>query len=123
MAEIKVTIIGLNELRANMARSPQLAQKHIGASVKKASLVLLRYLKTSGIVPYDTGRLRQSIRPTIFPLKVIISPHVNYAVFVHEGTKNMRGRPFFETAVKAKEADVIKIIEDGVEDFTKALTR
>lgn len=44
--------------------------------------------------PVDTGRLRSSIVTDIGNLHARVAPHVNYAVFVHEGTKYMKGRPF-----------------------------
>jgi hypothetical protein len=50
--------------------------------------------------PVDTGRLRASIGftlATVQTLKSVIETHTEYAVFVHEGTRYMRGRPFMET--------------------------
>lgn len=42
----------------------------------------------------DTGRMRSSILTDIGNLQARIAPHVNYATFVHDGTRYMKGRPF-----------------------------
>lgn len=48
--------------------------------------------------PVDTGRLRGSINWRIEfeggSLVAIIGTNVEYAIYVHEGTKHMGGRPF-----------------------------
>lgn len=50
------------------------------------------------LTPVDTGRLRASIHysPADLFLTSIVSTNTDYAVFVHEGTKFMRGRPFMK---------------------------
>jgi hypothetical protein len=56
------------------------------------------------VTPVDTGRLRGSEKVDLFPLRAIVAPHTEYAVFVHEGTSRMRARPYMtwgmETARK-----------------------
>ena len=44
--------------------------------------------------PVDTGRMRASIATNVGNLQASIGPHVDYALFVHEGTRYMSGRPF-----------------------------
>lgn len=46
------------------------------------------------VAPVDTGRLRASIFTSIGNLEARIKPNVNYAIYVHEGTRYMRARPF-----------------------------
>lgn len=51
-----------------------------------------------GYTPVDTGRLRSSITWTIIEdgrsLVAIIGTNVEYAIYVHEGTRFMEGTPF-----------------------------
>lgn len=54
--------------------------------------------------PIDTGRLRASITTDIGNLKARVSPHVDYAGYVHEGTKRMRARPFMAIGLSRAEA-------------------
>ncbi len=52
--------------------------------------------------PVDTGRLRSSITWRIEPVKpltAIVGTNVEYAVFVHEDTRHMSGRPFLTDAL------------------------
>jgi len=50
------------------------------------------------LTPVDTGRLRASIATSwlIHEIGAMVSTNVFYSVFVHEGTKYMRARPFME---------------------------
>lgn len=54
--------------------------------------------------PVDTGRLRSSIQAT-HPevrgntLRVRVGTNVNYAIFVEEGTRYMRGRHYLRNAL------------------------
>lgn len=58
-----------------------------------------------GNTPVDTGRLRSSLTTALF--EVPYSPYlacrvgtdVDYATYVHEGTKFMSGRPFLVNAL------------------------
>jgi len=44
--------------------------------------------------PVDTGLMRGSIATNIGNLEARIGPHTFYSIFVHEGTRFMKGRPF-----------------------------
>lgn len=46
------------------------------------------------VVPVDTGRLRSSISTDIGNLRAKVTTGTDYAVYVHEGTRRMRARPF-----------------------------
>lgn len=48
------------------------------------------------VAPVDTGLMRSRIMTTIGGngLRAEIKPDVHYAIFVHEGTRYMRARPF-----------------------------
>lgn len=55
-----------------------------------------------GRCPVDTGRLRASIRWTMMPgPAAIIGTDVEYAIYVHNGTRYMEGRPFLRDALEA----------------------
>lgn len=62
--------------------------------IEKAAFETERLSKTEA--PVDTGRLRSSISTDIGNLRAQIAPHVDYAIFVHEGTKFMKPRPFMK---------------------------
>ena len=92
-------------------------------TTKKALGYVERFAKQGA--PVDTGRLRASIGGGTFKggsygkgegviftdIEASIRPTVNYAVFVHEGTRYMTGRPFMSNAAD-KVADMIQDILD-----------
>jgi HK97 gp10 family phage protein len=55
--------------------------------------------------PVDTGRLRASIATSLGVMNrgitSIVSTNVFYAIYVHEGTKRMRKRPFMRQAAES----------------------
>jgi len=56
-------------------------------------------------------------------LTASIGSDVEYAVFVHEGTKFMRGRPFLANAVKSEEQFVDREFEKAVQDTLDEIGR
>ena len=68
--------------------------------------------------PVDTGRLRTSIFTDIGNLRAKISPNVNYAGWVHEGTRRMRARPFMKIglveATRGSETLISRDIENEI---------
>lgn len=77
--------------------------KAIQQGIEEFAFVIERYAKISS--PIDTGRLRSSIATDMGNLRARVAPHVKYALFVHDGTKYMKGRPFMkigESQARAK---------------------
>ncbi len=72
------------------------------------------------IAPVDTGRLRNTISPSmsVGGGGVIIGAYTEYARFVHDGTRFMKGRPFLTDAVRASSVD---IKDYYVEEISNAL--
>ncbi len=70
----------------------------ISEKAKELAFMVEREAKL--VTPVDTGRLRSSIFTKGIPLGAIVSTNVEYAAFVHEGTRYMRGRPFMELGVR-----------------------
>lgn len=56
--------------------------------------------------PVDTGRLRASIMTDIGNLRARVAPHTDYAVFVHEGTRSIKGRPFMALGESQAESEI-----------------
>lgn len=75
--------------------------------------------------PVDTGIMRGSIAVSYGimsgGLSALISPNVDYAVFVHEGTRYMRGRPFMEWGLNAYRREGDKLILKKIDEALKTL--
>lgn len=84
-----------------------LALKNI---ISKVAFLVEREGKTRS--PVDTGRLRASIATDLYPMTATVHTNTNYAIYVHDGTRFVRPRPFMSEAVGVVENEVEKIMTD-----------
>ena len=94
--------------------NPDLVRKHTSIAMKK-SLFALEATATR-LAPVDTGHLQQNIRSSYTPLRGTVTPTPNYSIYVHEGTRFQKARPFLTNAMKKEEKKVVGF-------FTQALTK
>lgn len=77
---------GLDEMREAFRKSPKLATEIFGEAVRNAGAKIQEIEKEE--VPIDTGNLRRRVEMKFhLPMSAIVTPNVDYAIFVHEGTK------------------------------------
>jgi HK97 gp10 family phage protein len=96
--------IDSSQFAAFLKESPEKIGRAMQDIIRKASLLVEREGKINA--PVDTGRLRASISTDIFPLSAEVHTNVNYAIYVHEGTRHMRARPFMYDAVRSVESQM-----------------
>jgi len=120
MTEV-LKIDGLKQLQKAFRDSPAIAAPILYKAMESSMLDILR--KTAPITPIDTGELRRSLKRgiTIKPTESVMASDKNYAVYVHEGTRYMTGRPFLRTGVKKSYRDVQKNFRDAVDRIMKAI--
>lgn len=92
-------------------------KRGLSTAIHKAGLLVERHSKQ--LAPVRTGRLRASIQTTTLPMVATIMPTVNYAVYVHEGTRYMTGRPFMKRGRMAAEAAILSVFQKEVRDAVK----
>jgi len=119
---IEVNIsVDLKETMLYMDRLPDNIKNAIGEALAKSGFTVERYMKTNA--PVDTGRLRSSIftelTPSIYPTRATISPHVYYAIFVHEGTRFIKANPFASKAAEQSEGEVQDFFDDALDKAIK----
>ena len=81
-----------------LKEKPRLVAFHMAIAIKQSAFLVERFAKQ--VTPYATGQLKRSISADIYPTIATIQPHTNYAIFVHEGTRYMKGRPFMKQGEK-----------------------
>jgi HK97 gp10 family phage protein len=107
--QIDIKIEGLSELARKWNRlSSKVKQMTMDALMKSGYRVERAAKKET---PVDTGRLRASISvSSMLALRaephVVISPHTNYAIYVHEGTRYMKARPFMTKGYEASRKQI-----------------
>ena len=114
MAEtIIFRVKGLDKLNKRFGRSPAKLRMAIGSAIRKSSFLVEAESKKRA--PVDTGRLRASIFTTLRPMSAIVEPKVKYAIYVHEGTRFMRPRPFMELALDDNKEKIERIFKQEID--------
>ena len=124
-----ITIIGLERLRSRWKTAPNRVKKLTMASLKKAGYIVEREAKilVSGkMVNVRTGRLRSSISlSSSLALRaephVVISPHVTYAEYLHEGTRFIKARPFMTESYRISKGRITREMQGLLNKITKEL--
>lgn len=102
-----IEVTGITELNNKLKKFADRFPISAGNALKKSIFQIER--ETKPITPFKTSRLRASISTSVSRygdpagigfsangLTGWVGPTTNYAIFVHEGTKRMRGRPFLK---------------------------
>jgi phage gpG-like protein len=125
---IKVTIPNLPKLTKALNKYPETAGKELSIAFTKSALQVVR--ETKPITPLKTGRLRSSIGQQggegiflIEKMRAIIGTNVKYAVYVHEGTKFMAGRPFLATGTQKAMSDIQQYFKNALTNITEKIAK
>lgn len=108
---VTIQIDGAKQVRKKLL---EIARKMGDLPMKEAAFEVEKQAKMALTTGYTrairTGRLRGSTGvQELGPYRASIYPTVNYAYFVHEGTRYMRPRPFMTVAAR-NSLDTIKSI-------------
>lgn len=119
-----INVPSLAKVKEAFAKNPMRMAKALSEGLRESAIVLQEQaqiaLTTGPTRAIDTGLLRsQTVVREVSDVRASVYPLVHYAIFVHEGTRYMRQRPFFKVAVQKAVPLVEKIFAIKVE---KALT-
>ena len=100
----------------------EVAEDHTDEVIEALGVAIARGLEAIGIqaesdaakiCPVDTGRLKNSITHAIDAEEkaAIIGTNVEYALYVHEGTRGRKGQPFLTDAVSRNIGKYQRIFE------------
>lgn len=99
--QIRITVDQGKRLFQAFAAYPEIVAPFLRDASSKSAFTIEGHAKTFS--PVDTGRMRASIATSLgirdLGITSIVQTNVFYAIFVHEGTKRMRGRPFMQQGV------------------------
>ena len=111
---ISIKITNLSEIKAAFGRAPGLMTKELNEAIAKTTLFIRA--KSQINTPVDTGRLRASTYTLFGNLKGEVGTNTNYDIFVHNGTKFMKARPYLLDAVNDSNTQVDKFFLDAVDN-------
>lgn len=95
--------------------------KEINRAIKKS--IFLIQGRSMINTPVLTGRLRSSTRSLFENLKGTVGTNTNYDVFIHDGTKFIKARPYLADAVDESTDEVQGFFTDAVDDVLSAIGR
>jgi HK97 gp10 family phage protein len=110
---IKITIKNLPQIKAAFSKAPGLMSKELNMAIKKS--VFHIQAKSMINTPVLTSRLRSSHRSKFENLKGEVSTNTIYDIFVHNGTRFMKARPFMLQAVESSDAEVNRFFTQAVD--------
>ena len=117
MIEYKVSIQNVDQIQKLLAEKPKETEREVGKAIKKAVYKVNEKAKRKS--PVDTGLLRTSMTAEPRGMEGEIYAGVHYAIYVHEGTRFMRKRPFLANAVKESERDIERYLEEAIINVIK----
>lgn len=123
MPQLNVRVQNLQQFRAKMRKYPILIGRGLQKAIAKATFTAERGIKKAIVGgptrAFDTGNLFKSVRSRISPLRGEVKAHAEYSLYVHEGTKYMRSRPFMTVGLE----NSMKDIEDLFGEFIKTVLK
>jgi|TARA_R100000049_G_C1935846_1_gene79708 HK97 gp10 family phage protein len=114
--QVKITH-NIPQVITKLATFPPRISRGLSRAIRKSGLLVERASKIRS--PVDTGRMRASINTTFKPMIATIMPNVDYAIFVHEGTSRMRGRPFLSQGLEDVDSEINRIFEKEIKAAIK----
>lgn len=121
MPNVTVKIKNLAQIRAAFGQAPRLMTRELNTAIKKSVFSIESQSKQR--TPVLTGRLRASHQSVFGNLRGEVGPTTNYAIFVHEGTRFMQGRPFLLEAVMSLESKIQNFFKDAVQNVLDDIGR
>lgn len=118
---IAIKIKNLPQIRAAFLKSPQRMTKNLNMAIRRVGLQI--GADSRRFTPVDTGRLRASHYENFTNLKGVIGTDTEYDVFVHEGTRFMKARPFLQQSVDKNESFTDKEFEHAVQKTLDEIAR
>lgn len=121
MPEIKVKITNARQIQSAFYRAPRLMTKNLNVAIQKTILTIDRKSKLN--TPVDTGRLRASHYTQFSNLSGTVGTRTGYDIYVHEGTRFMKSRPYLRNAVEKSSEDVDKFFTEAVDKTLNEIAR
>lgn len=118
---IEIKITNLPQIRAAFDKAPSLMARELNTAIKKSIFTI--QADSMRNTPVLTGRLRASHTSMFENLKGSVSTHTNYDVFVHEGTRYMKGRPYMRQAVEKDNRQVQEFMTKAVDNVLAEIGR
>ena len=110
---VKITMThNIKEVAKQLGVKPRKIARNMLIAVSRATFLVERQGKMEA--PVDTGLLRSKTLGNIRGLVGSVQSFVNYATFVHEGTRYITGNPYLTRALKKSQSKIVDIFRSEV---------
>lgn len=134
MAAVTVTVEGLDQLRANFKKYPDVSKKYLNKAIAASIILLERNADDSGdskLFQFKTPRAKRTGMLALSfkqgmkfgDLYGEIGPTVNYAPYVYYGTKRSTPNPYMDRIAKASEKDISTFFADALKYITEDISK
>lgn len=118
--QIEIEIKNIDKILKSFQKAPAITAKEIDIALKKS--ILVAQSDSRSRTPVDKGFLRGN-QPEDFPsfLTARLSIKQNYAIFVHEGTRFMKSRPWLKQTVAAQSGRINGFFDQALQNVIKQI--
>jgi HK97 gp10 family phage protein len=120
-SNLSVKITGVDEMRAAFAKSPAIVISELKPAIAKTIAAIQR--AAAPRTPWRHGFLLNRNEIRLGDLTGLFKKLAPYAVFVHEGTYKMKGRPFLSQGIDATAKEVDNIFRNALANITLKLAK
>ena len=121
MAKYSIKIENVAEIKRAFRQAPELTVKYVDRAIK-ASLFRVQQ-EADPYTPVKTGNLRANNSFMWGKLQGAFIKNADYAYYVHEGTRYMKGRPFLIQGMKGSEPEIQQYFRDAVQNVLDDIGR
>jgi HK97 gp10 family phage protein len=121
MANVNIQITNIDAIRRAFRAAPDKMEKALNTAIQKVLFAIqaetIRNVHPNrGINVITGGLLSATERPPVFTrLKGVYDIDIKYAIFVHDGTRFMRARPFLQNAVDSQKEITDRFFTEAVD--------
>lgn len=122
MSTVKITIKNMGAIQSAFRAAPRLMAGNLRKAIETALITVERQSIINA--PRRTGFLKAShMHRMLSNFSGYVQPEANYAMFVHDGTRFMRARPFLRQAVAEKQNEIDRLFAKAVQDTLDDIAR
>lgn len=125
MPNVSIKITNLPQIRRAFGMAPSLMRENFHKALTKSAILV----QSQSMIrtPVRTGRLRSSHRFDVtgagIGLRAEVGPTAHYGIYVHEGTRFMRGRPFLRQGAEASLYQIQDFFKDATQSALDSIAR
>lgn len=127
---VKVKIENLDNFIAALSQAPQIVGRQLQNAIEEAGILMERETKLNIRAgkqmwkpPIKTSAMVGRITTYVTSLKATVYSPQSYSVYVHEGTKFMQARPFFNITMQAEENNIQEIFRSRLDSAMNEIAR